>query len=74
MASGRFRQDFGPSWHLVLGGLYQQVDRNINTPVNNLTNNAAGNYTSSLANGFAPRFQIASNTGYLNGSFKTGSI
>ncbi len=73
MGSGRFKQDFGPSWHLVIGGLYQTVDRNINTPVNNLTDNT-GDYTSSFANGFAPRFQITSNIGYLNGTFKTGSV
>lgn len=71
--SVRLKHDFGPNWHLVIGGLTQNIDRNINTPVNNLTDNA-GNYTSSLANGFAPRFGITSNIGYLNGTFKTGSL
>ena len=73
LGSARWLQDLGGSWHMVLGGLYQVVDRNINTPVNNLTSNA-GDYTSSLANGFAPRFQITSNIGYLNGLVRTGSI
>ncbi len=73
LGSGRWLQDLGGSWRLVLGGLYQVVDRNINTPVNNLTSNA-GDYTSSLANGFAPRFQITSNIGYLNGTFRTGTV
>ena len=62
-----------PIWHLVVGGLNQDATRNINTPVNNLTNNN-GNYTSSLANGFAPRFVMTSDTAYLDGNFITGSI
>jgi iron complex outermembrane recepter protein len=72
-ASLRFLRDFGPNWHLVLGGLVQSVNRNINTPVNNLTDNN-GDYTSSLANGFAPFFGITSDIGYLNGTFNTGDI
>ncbi len=71
--SVRLLKDLGSGWHLVLGGLAQGVDRNINTPVNNLTSNA-GNYTSSLANGFAPHFGITSNIAYLNGAFNTGGI
>src|ERR1019366_1951375 len=69
----RLKQDFGSDWHLVMGGLGQNVDRNINTPVNNFTNNT-GSYSSSLANGFAPRFGITSDIAYLNGVFKTGDI
>lgn len=72
-ASARLRQDFGSNWHLVVGALSQLIERNINTPVNNLTNNA-GAYSSSLANGFAPHFGITSNIAYLNGTFKTGEI
>lgn len=72
-ASLRLLRDFGPNWHLVLGGLVQSVDRNINTPVNNFTDNT-GDYTSSLANGFAPFFGITSDIGYLNGSFVTGGV
>ncbi|HEY1588734.1 MAG TPA: TonB-dependent receptor, partial [Rhodanobacter sp.] len=34
----------------------------------------AGDYTASLANGFAPRFQITSDTAYLNGTFATGFL
>ena len=73
IASVRLKQDLGSGWQLVLGVLDQGVDRNINTPVNNLTSNA-GAYTSSLANGFAPFFGITSNIAYLNGSFKTGTV
>jgi len=69
----RYIQNLGPNWILVVGGLAQGVDRNINTPVNNLTDNA-GDYTSSLANGFAPHFGITSDIAYLNGTFSTGSI
>jgi iron complex outermembrane receptor protein len=72
-ASARLVHDFGASWHLVVGGLVQRIDRNINTPVNNLTDNA-GDYTSSLANGFAPRFGTQSDIAYLNGTFRTGAI
>jgi iron complex outermembrane receptor protein len=71
--SARVRYDFDSNWHLVAGALVQRIDRNINTPVNNLTNNA-GDYISSLANGFAPRFGINSNIVYLNGGFKTGDL
>jgi iron complex outermembrane receptor protein len=69
----RLKQEFDSNWHLVLGGLNQDALRNINTPVNNLTSNT-GNYVSSFANGFAPRFIITSDTGYLNGNFTTWGI
>ena len=72
-ASIRLLQDLGSGWRLVLGGLSQGVDRNINTPVNVITN-SNGAYTSSLANGFAPHFGTTSNIAYLNGAFKTGEI
>jgi iron complex outermembrane receptor protein len=72
-ASIRLKHDFNSDWHLVVGGLNQDGSRNINTPVNNLTNNN-GNYTSSLANGFAPRFIMTSDAAYLDGNFTTGAI
>jgi iron complex outermembrane receptor protein len=72
-AVARLKQDFSSSWHLVVGVLNQDNFRNINTPVNNLTSNN-GNYTSSFASGFAPRFVITSDTAYLNGTFDTGGI
>ncbi|HSZ10480.1 MAG TPA: TonB-dependent siderophore receptor [Steroidobacteraceae bacterium] len=68
MGSVRLKHDFSSDWHLVVGALNQDASRDINTPVNNLTNNA-GNYTSSLANGFAPRFIMTSDSGYLDGNF-----
>ena len=73
MGSVRLKHDFNSDWHLVVGGLNQDASRNINTPVNNLTNNN-GNYTSSLANGFAPRFIMTSDAAYLDGNFTTGPI
>ena len=73
IASARLKQDFGSNWHLVVGGLNQDATRDINTPVNNLTANS-GNYTSSMANGFAPRFVITSDTAYLDGNFDTLGI
>lgn len=42
-------------------------------PVRNLTSND-GDYVSSLANGFAPRFVITSDAGYLNGNFSALGI
>jgi iron complex outermembrane recepter protein len=68
MGSVRLKHDFNSDWHLVVGALNQDASRDINTPVNNLTTNG-GNYTSSLANGFAPRFIMTSDTGYLDGNF-----
>jgi iron complex outermembrane recepter protein len=68
MGSVRLKHDFNSDWHLVVGALNQDASRDINTPVNNLTNNN-GNYTSSLANGFAPRFIMTSDAAYLDGNF-----
>jgi iron complex outermembrane recepter protein len=70
LTTARIKHDFSSNWHFVAGILNQDATRNINTPVNNLTS-SAGNYTSSFANGFAPRFAIVSDTAYLNGSFET---
>jgi iron complex outermembrane receptor protein len=70
MGSVRLKHDFNSDWHLVVGALNQDASRDINTPVNNLTTNS-GNYTSSLANGFAPRFIMTSDAAYLNGNFTT---
>jgi Tn3 transposase DDE domain len=68
--TARINHEFSSNWHFVVGILNQDATRNINTPVNKL-NSIAGNYTSSFANGFAPRFAIVSDTAYLNGSFET---
>ena len=68
-ASVRVRADFGPQWRAIFGILDQDASRDINTPVNNLRNNN-GTYISSLGNGFAPRFRIDSDMGYLNGTFR----
>jgi iron complex outermembrane receptor protein len=73
MGSVRLKHDFNSDWHLVVGALNQDASRNISTPVNNLTNNN-GNYTSSLANGFAPRFIMTSDAAYLDGNFTVGSV
>jgi len=68
MGSARLKHDFNSDWHLIVGALNQDASRDINTPVNNLTTNG-GKYTSSLANGFAPRFVMTSDAGYLDGNF-----
>jgi iron complex outermembrane receptor protein len=72
----RVKHDFGSNWRLVVGGLNQVSDRNINTAVNQFLDNQ-GNYKSYVANSFsslAPRFQVASDLAFLTGVFKTGGI
>jgi iron complex outermembrane receptor protein len=70
MSEARIKHDFGADWHLVAGILNQDGTRNIDTQVNNLTNNTS-HYTSSMGATFAPRFVITSDTAYLDGSFDT---
>ena len=69
----RVRQEINADWGFSVGALHQRTDRDISTQVNALTN-STGNYTSSLATGFAPKFGVTSDLGYLNGRFRTGSI
>ncbi|MEO8257779.1 MAG: TonB-dependent receptor [Acidobacteriota bacterium] len=69
----RVRHDINDTWRLSVGVLSQRTDRDISTQVNALTS-STGNYNASLATGFAPRFGVLSDLGYLNGRFKTGSI
>jgi iron complex outermembrane recepter protein len=73
IATARFKQDLGSGWHLVAGVLSQDGTRTINTPVNNLSSDS-GNYTSSFANGFAPRFVMTSDVAYLNDTFEAWGI
>jgi iron complex outermembrane receptor protein len=73
MGEARIKQGFGDNWHLVAGILNENVERNINTPVNNLTSNA-GAYNTNFGSGFAPRFAITSDVAYLNGNFDTWGI
>lgn len=72
----RLKHTFNSSWHLIVGGLDQISDRNINTAVNQLLDNN-GDYKSYLANAFsslAPRFHVTSNLGYVDGHLKAGTI
>jgi iron complex outermembrane recepter protein len=73
ISTARIKHDFNSDWHLVVGGLNQDGTRNINTGVNNLTNNT-GSYTTSMGSTFAPRFVITSDTAYLDGNFSTFGI
>ena len=73
LMSARFKQDLSDNWHLVAGVLSQDGTRDINTPVNNITKNS-GAYTASFANGFAPRFIMTSDVGYLDGTFDTFGV
>jgi iron complex outermembrane recepter protein len=71
--SFRIRHDFSHNWHLVLGFLDQDAQRDFTTPTNTLADNA-GNYAMSLNVGPTGRHEVDSNTGYLNGSFRTGEV
>ena len=73
IGEARVKQDINADWHLNVGVLNQRTDRDISTQVNALTS-SSGNYMASLATGFAPRFGVTSDLGYLNGRFTTGSI
>lgn len=52
IGEARVKHNFGPKWQLVVGGLDQVSDRNINTAVNSLLDNS-GNYNSFFANSFS---------------------
>jgi iron complex outermembrane receptor protein len=67
----RVRQELSRNWYLSVGALDQLVERDISTQVNALTDNL-GNYTASLASGFAPRFRVFSNLSHVNGRVTTG--
>jgi iron complex outermembrane recepter protein len=69
----RVRHQLSSNWSLSVGALDQLVERDISTQVNALTDNV-GNYTASLASGFAPRFRVFSNLSHLNGRLTTGRI
>ena len=73
----RVKHEFSRNWHLVVGVLNQIADRDINTAVNQLTDNN-GDYKTFFANAFqstlAPRFQVKSDLAYLTGKFKTWKI
>ncbi len=74
IGEARVKHDFGPRWRLVAGVLDQLSDRNINTAVNQLIDNA-GDYKTYLANAFsslAPRFAVLSDLAYVTGTFETG--
>jgi iron complex outermembrane receptor protein len=73
IGEARVRHEFTPNWHLTIGVLDQQVNRDISTQVNALTDNA-GSYTASLAAGFAPKFTVLSNLSHLNGRITTGTL
>ncbi len=64
---------FSPNWHAMAGGLAQRLDRFIDTPVNKIISNE-GDYSSSLATGFSPRFGIESDLGYITGVLKKWGI
>jgi iron complex outermembrane recepter protein len=65
-SSARLHHDFSPNWHAEAGGLWQRLDRHIDTQINALTDNS-GDYTASEADTFAPRFETESDLGYITG-------
>ena len=70
---GMLHHDFSDKWHAMAGGLFQRLDRFIDTPVNNITDNT-GDYSTSLASGFAPRFGTSSDLGYITGTLHRWGI
>ena len=71
--SVRYHYSISPNWRLMAGALAQRLDRFIDTPVNNITDNA-GDYSTSLATGFAPRFDTASDLGYITGTLNKWGV
>ena len=69
----RVKHEINSNWHVNIGALNQRADRNISTQVNALTSDT-GNYTASLASGFAPQFRVLSDLGYVDGRFRTGAV
>jgi iron complex outermembrane receptor protein len=72
----RVKHDFNSNWHLVVSGLHQIADRNINTAVNQLQDNS-GDYKTYNANSFsslAPQFQVVSDLAYVTGRVHTWKI
>ena len=72
----RLKHYFSSNWRLSVSALDQLSDRNINTAVNQFTDNK-GNYQSYLANDFsslAPRFHVDSDLLYITGRFRTGPL
>jgi iron complex outermembrane receptor protein len=72
----RVKHDFSSNWHLSVSALHQIADRNINTAVNQLTDNT-GDYKTYNANSFsslAPQFQVVSDLAYVTGRVHTWKI
>lgn len=69
----RVKHEINSNWRLNIGALDQRADRDISTQVNALTSDA-GNYTASLASGFAPQFRVLSDLAYVDGRFQTGAL
>jgi iron complex outermembrane receptor protein len=69
----RVRHEITSNWRLTIGALDQRADRAISTQVNALMSNA-GNYTASLASGFAPQFRVLSDLASINGRVRTGAL
>jgi iron complex outermembrane receptor protein len=69
----RVKQEITPNWRFTIGALDQRADRAISTQVNALTS-STGNYTASLASGFAPQFRVLSDLASINGRVRTGAV
>jgi len=69
----RVKHEINSNWRLTAGVLDQRADRSISTQVNALTS-STGNYTASLATGFAPQFRVLSDLMSINGRLRTGAL
>jgi iron complex outermembrane receptor protein len=73
IGEARVKHEINPNWRLTAGVLDQRADRAISTQVNALTS-STGNYTASLASGFAPQFRVLSDLVSVSGRVRTGAL
>jgi len=69
----RVKHEITSNWRVTVGVLNQRADRAISTQVNALTS-STGNYTASLASGFAPQFRVLSDLASVSGRVRTGGL
>ena len=66
----KLKHTINDNWSFVVGGLYQNADRDLLGITNTLTNNQ-GDYTVTKNFNSVERFTVGSNMAYLNGHFDT---
>ncbi len=69
----KIKHDIDENWHVELGGLYQNADRNLLGITNTFTDNL-GHFTVTKNFNAVPHFDIGSNEAYLNGRFDVAGL